>query len=407
MCRSHKILFLSMLAFFSISLHAQESFLTLGLDSEKEGRWSMIGVNRVHVQDFNFVDKSEVTWCCGQKKSYLDKSSITLGFGMYLNLSQRLAVGADLGATYGGISTKQSLLSDHWKSWSQTLRTDLYYHLGDPDVRLQPYLFSGVNLLRRKGAFYTALPVGMGLRFLAPNGSGMLTAQVGYGVGLTSGLRNGFHYSWGVYLNLGKRKRSADPNPPPVQGTTPSKPPALPDHVHGEPQPAAQKKPVAADTISEKAIVRDTDGDGVVDGKDGCVDVPGPITNLGCPVKALPPSPPRNDTMRFVVYFEFDRYSLVQNSFEVLAHAVDYLKRHPEYSCILNGHADLEGDVDYNQRLSDNRLKTARNYILSYNIHPSRILQSASFGKLHPAINSNDKALAWMNRRVEVLLFKR
>ena len=137
------------------------------------------------------------------------------------------------------------------------------------------------------------------------------------------------------------------------------------------------------------------------------MNVAGPITNLGCPVKAVAPAPPRNDTMRFVVYFEFDRYSLVQNSFELLAHAVDYLKRHPDYVCILNGHADLEGDVAYNQRLSENRLKTARNYILSYNIHPSRILQFTSFGKQHPAIDSNDKALAWMNRRVEVLLFRR
>ena len=126
MCRSHKIFLLLTLAFSFTQLHAQESFLTLGLDGPKDGRWSMIGVNRVHVQDFNFVDNSTVSWCCGQKQSYLDKSSVTLGFGLYHNLSQRLALGADIGATYGGISTKQSLLSDHWKSWSQTFRTDLY-----------------------------------------------------------------------------------------------------------------------------------------------------------------------------------------------------------------------------------------------------------------------------------------
>jgi OOP family OmpA-OmpF porin len=73
---------------------------------------------------------------------------------------------------------------------------------------------------------------------------------------------------------------------------------------------------------------------------------------------------------------------------------------------ILIGHTDLEGNVDYNVRLSQNRVTTAKNYLMSYGIQPERI--STSFhGKSKPAIPTYEKSLAWKNRRVEIFLVKK
>jgi outer membrane protein OmpA-like peptidoglycan-associated protein len=153
--------------------------------------------------------------------------------------------------------------------------------------------------------------------------------------------------------------------------------------------------------------IKDRDGDGVPDIVDNCPNEPGDKSRAGCPDPAVVSSYIRipKDTVRLVIYFDVDKYSLTQNSFEVLSMAVDILKRNPGATCSLFGHSDIEGDTDYNMRLSENRVKVARNYMFSYGINPDRII-TAAFGKSQFVIGQQDKSLTWMNRRVEVLIVK-
>lgn len=112
------------------------------------------------------------------------------------------------------------------------------------------------------------------------------------------------------------------------------------------------------------------------------------------------------DTVQYIIYFDFDKYDLTKNSFDILTDAVDYLKKNDEYNVVLIGHTDLEGDVAYNIRLSQNRVSTAKNYLMSYGIQSERI--STTFhGKSKPAIPTYEKSLAWKNRRVEIFLVKK
>ena len=107
-----------------------------------------------------------------------------------------------------------------------------------------------------------------------------------------------------------------------------------------------------------------------------------------------------------VIYFDFDKYTLVDSSVKVLSEVVDFLKRNDDYSCVLQGYTDIEGPQDYNLKLSENRVVSARNYLLSYGISANRITGSY-FGKAFISIETRDREANWQNRRVEIFLTRK
>jgi outer membrane protein OmpA-like peptidoglycan-associated protein len=158
-------------------------------------------------------------------------------------------------------------------------------------------------------------------------------------------------------------------------------------------------------------VSADRDGDGILDKFDKCPDVPGALNNYGCPLQVLQKEIPngRNyiggDTIQYIIYFDFDKYNLKQNSYDILNDVIDFLKRNDTYKVKLVGHTDLEGKDEYNINLSQNRVSTAKKYLMSYGIESFRITNTF-YGKMQPAIPSFDKDLAWKNRRVEIFLTK-
>jgi outer membrane protein OmpA-like peptidoglycan-associated protein/tetratricopeptide (TPR) repeat protein len=124
----------------------------------------------------------------------------------------------------------------------------------------------------------------------------------------------------------------------------------------------------------------------------------------------LPPIPggqPVNngDTITFAVYFNVDQYDL-SSSFGTLAGLKDLLKSFNDYKCVLTGHTDNEGNAAYDQKLSERRANTVKNYFLSYNIPDSRI-KVIGYGSTKPVIEvRRDLYEGWKNRRVEIRLFR-
>jgi OOP family OmpA-OmpF porin len=108
------------------------------------------------------------------------------------------------------------------------------------------------------------------------------------------------------------------------------------------------------------------------------------------------------DTIVFVIYFNVNEYDL-GNSFGTLSGLKDLMKTFPDYQCILAGHTDNEGSASSDQKLSDRRANTVKNYFISYNINPAR-LKSIGYGSSKPATKT--KATGWKNRRVEVRLYR-
>jgi outer membrane protein OmpA-like peptidoglycan-associated protein len=111
------------------------------------------------------------------------------------------------------------------------------------------------------------------------------------------------------------------------------------------------------------------------------------------------------DTIVFVIYFNMDQYDL-GNSFGTLLGLKDLMKTFSDYQCILTGHTDNEGSAAYDQKLSERRANTVKNYFISYGIDPAR-LKSIGYGSRKSANKSEvEVAEGWKNRRVEVRLYR-
>ena len=166
----------------------------------------------------------------------------------------------------------------------------------------------------------------------------------------------------------------------------------------------------------------DRDGDGLSDYIDGCPDQPGPVENQGCPnvLKTSSNKPIYNpeeyyssmstadfslkDTVQFYTFFDLNSARLTQNSYVLLNKIVGFLKRNSDYRCVIEGHADFEGNDEANWKISEKRASVVKSYLTSYGISGMR-LQSSYFGKTR-MLPIFDKNLMWMNRRDEILLIK-
>ncbi|MCX6206739.1 MAG: hypothetical protein NTZ19_10860 [Bacteroidetes bacterium] len=168
-------------------------------------KWNMFGPVRITIQDFAVTDKYNDTVSGKVDGRLLDLANLNFGIGFYQNFSKKIAMSAELMFGYGYMSKKNPTTDDKIKAWSPAIRTDLYYHFLKKELELQPYLFIGMHGSYKMGNIYVSAPVGLGARYLFMDNNSMMTFQIGYGIGLTNGIRNSVMYSTGVYFNLNKK----------------------------------------------------------------------------------------------------------------------------------------------------------------------------------------------------------
>lgn len=459
------------LAVFSQSI-AQQTNLVKDASSTNRYKWNMFGLNRVHIQDFGLTDQYAENGNASGLNGFLGKANTTVGFSFYNNLSEKLAFSADFGVGNGYISRNNASSSDFEKGWSSSLRGDVYYHFSDSKLPAQPFLFSGLQGNLRKGNAFFSMPIGIGARYMVMNNGGMILAQVGYGLGLTQRMRNNISYSWGVYVDLKKKKEGIARNGEVFQDTdkdgiidSQDKCPnefgllsnnGCPINDKDNDGVADEKDKCPnefgpADNNGCPIIDRDKDGvgdmfdkcpelpgpvsndgcplsdrdkDGIDDKNDKCPDIAGSPINMGCPIEEAKVANKdeyngpiwiregnhfrsiTGDSLKYVIYFDFDNSNLVQASFNLLSDVNQFLRKNNNWECSMEGHTDLEGDPEYNQDLSLKRAKTAKQYLISYGIKANKI-STTGYGKTRPVIATFQEDLAWMNRRVEVLVVRK
>jgi len=105
------------------------------------------------------------------------------------------------------------------------------------------------------------------------------------------------------------------------------------------------------------------------------------------------------------VFFDFDKATLRPESFVELDRVVELLKENPKIEIELSAHTDSYGSDDYNMKLSDNRAKSCREYILSKGIKESRII-SKGYGETMPVAPNDTDENRQLNRRVEFKILK-
>lgn len=105
------------------------------------------------------------------------------------------------------------------------------------------------------------------------------------------------------------------------------------------------------------------------------------------------------------VFFDFDKWDLRSESFIELNRVADLMNENPTIEIEMSAHTDSKGSDDYNYKLSDERARSVREYILSKGIAPARII-SQGYGETKPVVENDTDDNRQLNRRVEFKILK-
>jgi peptidoglycan-associated lipoprotein len=107
-----------------------------------------------------------------------------------------------------------------------------------------------------------------------------------------------------------------------------------------------------------------------------------------------------NESEFITVYFDFDKYNLVDSAKQVLEYNARILKNNMNVIVKIEGHCDERGTVEYNLSLGDKRAAAAKDYLVGLGIKGDRI-QTISYGKSRPAVMGSNEAAWAKNRRAQ------
>ncbi len=111
---------------------------------------------------------------------------------------------------------------------------------------------------------------------------------------------------------------------------------------------------------------------------------------------------PDSPLAKRVVYFDYDRAEVTDESrITVEAHA-GYLTSHPGASITVEGHADERGSREYNMGLGERRANAVRRLMALLGASGDQI-RSVSYGEERPAVEGHTESAWQYNRRAEII----
>jgi outer membrane protein OmpA-like peptidoglycan-associated protein len=103
------------------------------------------------------------------------------------------------------------------------------------------------------------------------------------------------------------------------------------------------------------------------------------------------------------VLFDTAKYTLRPAAREKLARVSGIVLSHPGLTIEVEGHTDSVGSDEYNQKLSEQRANSVREYLLSQGL-PSTSLTAKGFGEGTPVASNDIASGRQQNRRVELVV---
>lgn len=150
----------------------------------------------------------------------------------------------------------------------------------------------------------------------------------------------------------------------------------------------------------------DNDDDGVLECPqvvDKCPDKPA-ATADGCPKKyKLVVVTEEKIELKQTVYFATRKARIKKQSYALLDEVASVLRDNPKLEVRIEGHTDSRGRNRFNLRLSRNRAKAVRKYLIRRGIPGSR-MQARGFGETVPIADNRTDAGRTQNRRVEFVI---
>jgi outer membrane protein OmpA-like peptidoglycan-associated protein len=103
------------------------------------------------------------------------------------------------------------------------------------------------------------------------------------------------------------------------------------------------------------------------------------------------------------VLFDFNKYTLKPGAREKLAKVSGILLAYPGLQIQLEGHTDAVGSEEYNQKLSEDRANSVRDYVVGQGV-PGLTVTARGYGKSQPVASNDNAAGRQRNRRVEMVV---
>lgn len=169
----------------------------------------------------------------------------------------------------------------------------------------------------------------------------------------------------------------------------------------------------------------DSDMDGVPDSRDKCPGTPlgTAVDAVGCPpappkpapvvekpAPAPPPPPPApapapapvaKEIITFNLLFDFDSAKIKDDMIPALEQARKILNEDPAATFLVMGHTCSIGTEAYNQKLSERRAASVKNWLVSNGIDAGR-LEEIGYGESRPKYDNSTEESRKLNRRVEI-----
>jgi len=103
------------------------------------------------------------------------------------------------------------------------------------------------------------------------------------------------------------------------------------------------------------------------------------------------------------VFFDLDSSSIRADAQQTLARQAQWLNRYPQYTIMVEGHADERGTREYNLALGQRRAVSARDYLISQGVASNR-MRTVSYGKERPVAVCDDISCWSQNRRAVTVI---
>ena len=103
------------------------------------------------------------------------------------------------------------------------------------------------------------------------------------------------------------------------------------------------------------------------------------------------------------VLFDFNKYTLKPGAREKMAKVSGILLAYPGLKIRVEGHTDSIGSEEYNQRLSEQRADSVRDYLVAQGVSNGSVT-AAGFGKTRPVDSNDTNEGRQQNRRVELVV---
>ncbi len=104
---------------------------------------------------------------------------------------------------------------------------------------------------------------------------------------------------------------------------------------------------------------------------------------------------------RLLVFFDYDKSELKEESKPDLNRAIAFLKQNPNISAEIAGHTDSVGSAAYNKKLSQDRAESVRQYLINGGVDAGR-LTARGYGEDQPTADNGNEGGRARNRRVEM-----